>query len=112
MTWGKSYELAGPQSFTLKELVEWTAKVMGQRRRIVGLPGPLSAAMAAMMEVVPGKPFSWDNYLSLKTDNTSSQNGFAYFGIDPLAIDMVVPDYLTGSAHQRRLQALRRQPRR
>ena len=112
MTWGKSYELAGPQSFTLKELVQWTANTMGQRRRIIGLPAPLSATMAAVMDWVPGKPFSWDNYQSLKTDNTSSKNGFAYFGIYPRAIDVVVPDYLTGSVHQRRLQSFRRQPRR
>ena len=112
MTVGKSYELAGPQSYTLKDLVEWTAKCMGQRRRVIGLPGPLSATMAALMNLVPGKPFSWDNYLSLKTDNTSDQNGFAYFGVEPVAIDLVVPDYLRGSSHQRRLQSFRRQPRR
>ncbi len=112
MTWGKSYELAGPQSYTLKELVVLTAKTMGLRRRIIGLPGPLSAAMAAVMDLVPGKPFSWDNYQSLKTDNTSSKNGFAYFGVYPRAINLVVPDYLIGSLHQRRLQAFRRQPRR
>ena len=111
MTWGQSYELAGPQSFTLKELVEWTAKSMGQRSRIIGLPGLLSATMAAVLDWVPGKPFSWDNYQSLKTDNTSDQNGFGYFGIEPRAIDLVVPDYLTGSVHQRRLQTFRRQPR-
>ena len=112
MTWGKSYELAGPQSFTLKELVEWTAKTKGLRKRVIGLPRPLSAMLAVVMGLVPGKPFSWDNYLSLKTDNTSSQNGFAYFGVEPRAIDLVVPYYLTGSVHQRRLQTCRKQPRR
>lgn len=112
MTWGKSYDLAGPQSYTLKELVVWTAKCMGLHRWIIGLPGPLSAMMAVVMERIPGKPFSLDNYQSLKTDNTSSQNNFAYFDIDPRAIELVVPDYLTGSVHQRRLQIFRRQPRR
>jgi NADH dehydrogenase len=68
--------------------------------------------MAAVMDLVPGKPFSWDNYQSLKTDNTSSEDGFAYFGVHPRAIDQVVPDYLTGSLRQRRLHALRRQTRR
>lgn len=112
MSWGKTYELAGPQSFTLKELVEWTAKSLGKRRLIIGLPGPLSATMAMLMNLVPGKPFSWDNYQSLKTDNTSSQNDFEYFHIAPRSIEVVVPDYLTGSIRQRRLQKLRRQPRR
>jgi len=112
MTWGKSYELAGPQSYTLKELVEWTAKTMGLSRRVIGLPGPLSATMALVMGWVPGTPFSWDNYQSLKTDNVSSQNGFGYFGIDPRSIDLVVPYYLTGSVHQKRLASFRRRMRR
>ena len=112
MTWGKSYELVGPQSFTLKELVDWTAKTQGQRSRVIGLPGPLSAMMAMVMNPVPAAPFSWDNYQSLKTDNTSSKNDFAYFHLDPKSIDLVVPDYLTGSPRQRRLQTFRREPRR
>ena len=112
MCWGKTYELAGPQSYTLKELVEWTAKTEGKRRLVIGLPGPLSATMAMLMNLVPGKPFSWDNYQSLQTDNTSDNNDFAYFHVDPRSIDLVVPEYLSGSMHQRRLQTLRRQPRR
>ena len=111
MTWGKSYEMAGPQSFTLKELVQWTAKTRGQRRLVMGLPGPLSATMAMVMNLIPGTPLSWDNYLSLKTDNVSSQDDFSYFHIEPRSIDMVVPDYLNGSGRQRRLQAARRQLR-
>ncbi len=111
MTWGKSYELGGPKSFTLKELVKWTAKTQSLRRYVVGLPAPLSAAMARVMGLIPGKPFSWDNYQSLKTDNICEKNGFAYFGIDPRAIDLVVPYYLSGSVHQTRLDNCRRQPR-
>lgn len=112
MTWGKSFALAGPQSFTLKALVKWTAEELGQQRIIIGLPAPLSATLALLMGLVPGKPFSWDNYQSLQTDSTTEQNDFAYFGIEPCAIDMVVPDYLTGSIHQRRLQSFRRRSRR
>lgn len=112
MTWSKCFELAGPEVFTLKELVEWTAETEGKRALIIGLPTPLSATMARLMDLVPGKPFSWDNYQSLKTDNVSSKNDFAYFHIEPRAIGVVVPDYLSGSLHQRRLGSLRRQPRR
>jgi uncharacterized protein YbjT (DUF2867 family) len=111
MTWGKSYELAGPKSYTLKELVEWTAQAMDMRRWVMGLPAPLSLMMAALMNLVPGKPFSLDNYRSLKTDNISSGNGFAYFGIYPRALELVVSDYLTGSLRQRRLEKFRRQVR-
>lgn len=111
MTYGQSYQLAGPLDYTLKELVQWTARTMGKKRWIIGLPGPLSAAMAAVMNLVPGKPLSWDNYLSLQTDNISDDNGLKRLGITPRAIDTVVPDYLVGSLHQRRLQAFRKRPR-
>ena len=37
MTCGKSYELGGPQTYTLKELVQWTAGQMGLKRRVIGL---------------------------------------------------------------------------
>ena len=109
MTWGKTYELAGPRAYSLKELVQFTADTLGKKRRIIGLPTPLSAAMAKVMELVPGKPLSWDNYLSLQTDNVSDQSGFSYFGIEPRSIEVEVPYYLTGSPHQRRLGSFRRQ---
>jgi NADH dehydrogenase len=96
----------------LKELVQWTAKTIGKHRLVIGLPRPMSAAMAAVMNLVPGKPLSWDNYKSLQTDNISDRRDFARFNIDPKSIDLVVPDYLTGSIRQHRLQTLRRQPRR
>jgi len=112
MTWGKRYQLAGPKSYTLKELVQWTTHQLNRRRSIIGLPRWLSAVMGLVMEWVPGKPFSRDNYRSLQTDNTARQNGFAYFGIYPRTIDTIVPDYLTSSVRQRRLQGFRRQARR
>jgi NADH dehydrogenase len=112
MTWGKTYELGGPQTYTLKELVQWTAEQKSLKRRIIGLPAPLSATMAVFMGVIPTKPFSWDNYQSLKTPNTTKNNGFSYFGVYPRAIETVVPDYLSGSIHQQRLHDLRARPRR
>jgi NADH dehydrogenase len=111
MTRGKSYELAGPKSYTLKELVQWTAGAIDVRRLIIGLPRPLSALMAMAMNVLPGKPLSWDNYKSLQTDNVSDRNDLACFGIDARAVEQTVPDYLAGSVHQRRLSAFRKQPR-
>ena len=112
MTWGKSYELGGPRSYTLKQLVEWTAETMGVKRWVIGLPKPVSAMMAMVMGLIPGKPFSMDNYRSLQTDNITDKNGFKYFGIAPRSLETVVPDYLNGSVQQQRLQACREQTRR
>ena len=64
------------------------------------------------MDLVPGKPFSTDNYLSLQVDNVASDNALPRFDIAPVSVESLVPDYLGCSLHQRRLhQWRRREPR-
>jgi NADH dehydrogenase len=107
-TAGKTLVLVGPRDYSLKELVEFTARSAGLRRRIIGLPDGLSRLQGALMDFVPGKPFSSDNYLSLQTDNTSSDNDLPGLGIKPRSIESVVPGYLAGSPHQHRLDKYRK----
>ena len=107
-TAGKTLVLVGPRDYSLRELVEFTARAAGLKRRIVGLPDGLSRLQGAVMDFVPGKPFSSDNYLSLQTDNTSSHNDLPGLGIKPRSIESVVPDYLAGSPHQHRLDKYRK----
>lgn len=104
---GATWELGGPQVYTLRELVEWTARALGLRRWIVGLPDGVSRLQAAVMDFVPGKPFSTDNYRSLQVDNVTRDNMLPRLGIRPASIDAVVPDYLVNSARQRRLRRVR-----
>ena len=107
-TAGKTLVLVGPRDYSLKELVEFTARSAGLKRRIIGLPDGLSRLQGAVMDFVPGKPFSSDNYLSLQTDNTSSDNDLPGLGIKPRSIESVVPGYLAGSPHQHRLDKYRK----
>jgi len=110
-TIGSSYELAGPQAYTLCELVAWTADVLGLQRRIIGLPRTLARLQAMIMDFVPGKPFSTDNFLSLQVDNVSDRGDLDALGITPTSIEAVVPAYLDVSPRQRRLDASRRRHR-
>jgi NADH dehydrogenase len=107
-TIGKTLPLVGPRAYSLRELVEFTAGTAGLKRRIIGLPDGLSRLQGWLMDFVPGKPFSTDNYLSLQTDNTSSENSLPTLGIKPHSIESVVPGYLTGSPHQHRLDNYRK----
>lgn len=108
-THGRIYPLVGPREYSLRELVAFTARTAGLERRIVGLPDWLARLQAAVMDFVPGKPFSTDNYLSLQTPNTSRENGLVELGITPHSIESVVPGYLAGrSPRQARLDACRR----
>jgi uncharacterized protein YbjT (DUF2867 family) len=107
-TAGKTLVLVGPRDYSLRELVEFTAQAAGLKRRIVGLPDGLARLQGRLMDFVPGKPFSTDNYLSLQTDNTSSHNDLPALGIKPRSIESVVPGYLGGSPHQHRLDEYRK----
>ncbi|MCB1857643.1 MAG: complex I NDUFA9 subunit family protein [Gammaproteobacteria bacterium] len=106
--WGKRYQLCGPQIFTLRELVEYTATQLGLEKRIFGLSDGMSRLQARIMDWVPGKPFSSDNYRSLQIDSLCSQNGLEKLGIMPATIDSVVPFYLSEKSERRRYQLLRK----
>ena len=68
----------------------------------------MARLQAAVMDFVPGKPFSTDNYRSLQTPNTSDHNALPRFGISPRSIEAEVPGYLCQSHHQQRLDDCRR----
>jgi NADH dehydrogenase len=111
-TFGKTLVMVGPDEFTLRELVEFTASAAGLKCRIIGLPDGLSRLQGRLMNFVPGKPFSSDNYLSLQVPNTSTENSLWRFGIRPRSVQGVVPAYLTGSLHQHRLDQCRQRAER
>jgi len=110
-TIGETLVLVGPKAYSLRELVEFTARTIGRKPRILGLPDGLSRLQGRLMDFVPGKPFSTDNYLSLQVDNVSSENCLPRFGITPRSIESVVPAYLAASPRQQRLDEFRRQVR-
>lgn len=105
---GQTLTAVGPRCYSLRELVEFTAHTAGLKRKVIGLPDWAARLQASIMDFVPGKPFSTDNYRSLQTPNTSDDNGLLRFGIRPRSIESLVPDYLGKGKHQRRLDAARR----
>ncbi len=107
-TIGQCYPLVGPKVYTLRQLVTYTRDLIGLKRKIVGLPDPLARLQALVMNFVPGKPFSTDNYLSLKIDSISARDGLAELGISARAVEMEVPLYLGTRSRQSRLDRFRR----
>jgi uncharacterized protein YbjT (DUF2867 family) len=93
-TVGRRYDLCGPRAYTFRELIDYTARVTGRRRLVVGLPPALSRLQANLFEYLPGKPFSRDNYLSLQRDNVCTGPIAAELGIEPTPLEAVVPGYL------------------
>lgn len=96
-TIGQTYELCGPHVMTLEEVVRTTAEVAGLRCSIIRLPDFVSLAQAVVMNFLPGKPFSVDNYKSLTIDAVCREDGFARLGIKPRPMLAVLPTYLAES---------------
>lgn len=94
-TIGHVYELAGPQIYTLKQLVEHAGAWAGHPRLVFGLPQPLAYLQALVMEMMPGAPLmSRDNLASMQVDNVSDGKlpGLAELGVaTPASLQSVFP---------------------
>ncbi len=93
-SYGQRYNLCGPKDYSLRELVEYTAKVSGHRRKIIGLNDGMSEFLARIMEWIPGKPLTRDNLASMKVDSVCDGAFPALFGIKPRSVEAIVPTYL------------------
>jgi NADH dehydrogenase len=93
-TWGQAYDLCGPKSYTLKQLVEYTPKVTHTRRLIIGLNDKASKFMAHVFEYLPFKPYSVDNYLSTLTPSVCKNPFPVVFNLEPASLEMIAPSYL------------------
>ena len=111
-TGGERLDLCGPDVLTLKQLVEYTREQIGSHCYILGLGDGLSRLQARILGVMPGKPFTMDNYHSLQKDSICSNNALPSLGIKPTAIASVVPGYLAGRNARGQYQEFRRQSRR
>lgn len=97
-TFGQRYDLCGPQVYTLREIVEYVARLLGRRVYIIGLPDGLSYLQAAMLEFAPGKPFSLDNYRSLQVDSVCEKGFPEVFGAAPKSLEEIAPAYIVPEA--------------
>lgn len=99
-TIGRTYELFGPRSLSLIELVRWTARLAGRRRWIVPLPDALGRWQAHLGEWLPGKPISRDNFRTLLLDSVGSADGLAALGIRAMPMEAVMPGLLGGTSRR------------
>jgi NADH dehydrogenase len=84
------FEAAGPQVFTLAELVRLAGRHAGHDRPVWALPRPLGELQAWFLEHVPGPTLmSRDNLRSLQVDSVASGRvpGLDALGIQPASIE-------------------------
>ncbi len=106
-TMGQRYDLCGPRSYTLLQLLEFTNQVIKTNRQIIELSDGLSRLQAKIMEKLPGKLFTTDNYLSLQVDSVCRGELPGLFDVELHAIEEIVPGYLLNQTHTGRLDQYR-----
>lgn len=107
-TIGKSLDLCGPDVMTLEQLVRLTARAAHLPCHILPLPDFIAALQGMVMGMLPGQPFSTDNYRSLTIDSVCKQNGCDTLGLTLSRMEAVVPGYLSGHSLQNQLDRYRR----
>ncbi len=89
---GQTFELGGPQVFSMLQLNEWIAKATGHNKLFVPVPD----AAAKLLSFIPGGPISGDQLKMLASDNVvSGADGLAALGITATPLDAVAHDWMT-----------------
>lgn len=89
---GKTFELAGPQVMTMKEINQWIATATGRNKPIVDVPG----AFASLLAMLPGGPITRDQLAMLGRDNVAApgSDGLAALGITPTPMRAVAEKWM------------------
>lgn len=105
-SFGKSYDLVGPKTYTLQQLVEYVNEITATHRPIVGLPKNLARVQAKLLGLTPNPMLTLDNLRSMEVDSVAPTAKFP-FDINPVALEAVAPTYLLGVAIKYKLDSFR-----
>jgi uncharacterized protein YbjT (DUF2867 family) len=93
------YELGGPRVYSFRQVLEYILEVTERKRLLVPLPFELARMEAAVLELLPKPLLTRDQVELLKRDNVVSPGmpGLKELGIEPTAVEAIVPTYLRRS---------------
>jgi uncharacterized protein YbjT (DUF2867 family) len=95
-TAGKTYALAGPAIFTMRQLFELILRVIGRKRLLMSMPFGLASLEAFFLEWLPQPLLTRDQVRLLHHDSIAVPGapGLAELGITPTALELILPTYL------------------
>lgn len=93
-TYAKSYALAGPKVYSLRELIEKTMQMMGKQRWIIGLSDRLSYLQAWFLEWLPVKLMTRDNVRSMEVANISKAPMAEEIKQSLASLEAIMPTYI------------------
>jgi uncharacterized protein YbjT (DUF2867 family) len=82
---GKTYELGGPEAYTMREMFDMVLAQMGRTRRFIHVPFALAYPLARVLEFFPGAPLTVAQVDLLRDDSVvgTGTMGFEELGITP-----------------------------
>lgn len=93
---GQTYELGGPRTYSMREILQLVLTHTARRRALVPLPFFIARLQAGVLELLPVPPLTRDQVEMLRSDNIVAPDcpGLADLGIEPTACEVVLPTYL------------------
>ncbi|HZP75852.1 MAG TPA: complex I NDUFA9 subunit family protein [Pseudolabrys sp.] len=97
---GATYELGGPDVLTFRALMNYVLGTIERKRLLVPIPFGIAKLQASLLQFLPKPPLTPDQVELLHTDNVVSEAAKSAgrtlegLGIEPTAIDTIVPSYL------------------
>ena len=88
-SFNRIYNLCDPKVYSLKEILELIIQTKNINTKVIPLSNFLSKTQATIMEFVPGKPFSVDNYNSCKRDSFCESDYNFYSDLET-----IIPTYI------------------
>ena len=88
-SFNKKYNLCGPKVYSLKDIVELIIKTKNISTKVIPLSKSFSKAQANLMEFIPGKPFSIDNFNSCQIDSICDSDYEFYSDLET-----IIPTYI------------------
>lgn len=93
---GETLELAGPNIFSFRQLMELTLSHIKRRRLLMPVPLWAMRCGAVFAGLLPNPPLTVDQVRLLASDNVAdpSRPGLSEIGITPTPVDTILPQYL------------------
>lgn len=98
---GRTYELGGPTVYSFRDLLAFILRETGRARLLVPVPWFAAKILGVIGDVQAAVPIippqlTSDQVESLRADNVVSEGaaGLAVLGIEPRAVEAIVPTYL------------------
>jgi len=106
-TYGQAYDLVGPTVYTLRELVDYTAKLTGSNTKIIALSEGWAYLQAGLMWLAPQPMMSPDNLRSMQVDSVCDAGCNPPANWRPTALEAIAPSYIALNTPKGKLDSFR-----